>query len=76
MGETLFGGKSDLHKELVLAATDKEGPVPLTHAADNDAEASRLFYMTCCRPFPPTASSLRFAASTQYPKCRHRRIDG
>jgi hypothetical protein len=63
-----------LHKELVLAATDKEGPVPLTHTADNDAETSRLFYITCCRPFPTTASSLRFAASTQYPISRHCRI--
>ena len=37
IGEALFGGKGGLHKELVLAAAEREGRVLLAHAENNNA---------------------------------------
>ena len=43
MDEALVGGKGGPHKELVLAAAEKGGPVRLAHAANNDAETCKHF---------------------------------
>jgi hypothetical protein len=43
MNEALVGGKGGLHKQLVLAATEKGGRVRLAHAANSDAETCKRF---------------------------------
>jgi transposase-like protein len=43
MDEALVGGKGGPHKQLVLAAAEKDGRVRLAHADNNDAETCKHF---------------------------------